>query len=290
MKNERFPASAKAIVLTVTAALLLIPGQHPQRSAALPEQTLLAEEPAPYDDTPVAESWQSDLAYHQCCTDSIQAVDFNRTGGPAVRSHLRYGDPLVADGTRAESHTGRIPSSHFAAGDEVYYGFSIYIKGDWEADSTEEIVFQWHTRPDACESMKYPSAFLSIQPGGEWRLRVNSDDDACSTYESMSRTGFDLAEVKPGQWHDFVFRFEWDYTDDGAIQVWHQTHKDPGWESVLSTTGPNTYNDEPGVDGYLKWGIYKPAWNLAPTDVDDRVIVHDNVAFGDSFRAVDPSV
>lgn len=58
---------------------------------------------------------------------------------------------------------------------------------------------------------------------------------------------------------------------------------------MLSATGPNTFNDDATTMGYLKWGIYKPAWNGGPTDVDARWIVHDNIAVGGSFGAVDPA-
>jgi hypothetical protein len=85
-----------------------------------------------------------------------------------------------------------------------------------------------------------------------------------------------------------VFAFKWDATDAGGIRVWHQTDLDPGWEEVLDVAGANTFADDE-ASGYLKWGLYKPAWNLAPTDVDARVIYHDNIAFGDGFDAVDPS-
>lgn len=234
-------------------------------------------------------SWDSELSFHQCCDDSLNEVSFARGGGTAFRSLLRYGDAPVTNGTRAEVHTGGWEASHFSSGDHVYYGFSIYIVGNWETDSQEEILFQWHTTPDECEDMKYPSAFLSVQPEGIWRLRVNSDDSPCTTPDSMTRSGFDLAEVQPGSWHDFVFEFIWDHTDEGAVNVWHQTDKDLGWEPVLTTTGANTFNDTPSSHGYLKWGIYKPAWNTGPTHVDERVVFHDNVSFGDSFDSVDPS-
>ncbi|HEY1175193.1 MAG TPA: polysaccharide lyase [Phytomonospora sp.] len=227
---------------------------------------------------------------NQCCPGvSLRVTDLARTGGHAVRSDLRYGDPMVKGGTRAESHTIKMPSTLFGSGMSAYYGFSVYIPSTWRADDREDILFQWHNWPDACESGKVPSAFLSVQPSGKWRLRVNSDAASCSTADSITKTSADLADVKLGEWNDFVFRFDWDHDADGRVQAWHQSSKRLGWRQVLDKQGANTFNDV-GPRGYLKWGVYKPAWNTAPTSVDRRVVVHDNIAVGSSFAAVDPSV
>ncbi|CAM3206619.1 polysaccharide lyase [Stackebrandtia soli] len=271
----------------VGVALLFIGGQTIHALAESPDGTVMR---ADYEDG-AKNSGYADIGLNECCTPrSLQVVDLARTGDHAIRSQLTYGDAPVNGGVRAESHTVAMDPSYFDSGDTAYYGFSVYIVSHWQTDSREDIVFQWHNWPDACEASKVPSAFLTIQPTGQWRLRVNSDGDACSTPESIDKTSFDLGAVKPGQWNDFVFKFDWDHGVDGGIETWHQTSKSPGWKSVLSATGPNTFNDDPTTHGYLKWGIYKPAWNTAPTDVDTRVLIHDNVAIGDSFASVDPSV
>jgi hypothetical protein len=229
--------------------------------------------------------------FNACCSHSIVVDDLSRTGKYAIRSHLKYGDPEPdVGGSRAESHSLKIKDSQFRSGDTAYYGFSIYLLSTWQRDSREDIVFQWKPWRDTCESDKAPSAFLTIQASGIWRLRVNSDSNPCSTSTSVQKVHFDLAEVKPGQWHDFVFRFKWSYGGDGMTEAWYQTNKVPGWSRVLSVTGPNTFNDDPGTMGYLKWGIYKPAWNDGPTNVDSRMVFHDNIAYGTSFGAVDPTV
>ncbi|GAA4928562.1 hypothetical protein HD597_004435 [Nonomuraea thailandensis] len=234
-------------------------------------------------------SGHAELGVNACCPHSIQVDDLPRTGKYAIRSHLKYGDAAVAGGTRAESHTMDIESSHFRTGKTVYYGFSIYLASSWQNDSREDILFQWKPWRDKCEADKAPSAFLSVQPSGKWRLRVNSDGNACSTPESVRKVSFDLAEVKPGQWHDFVFRFRWSHDSKGGIDGWHQTHKSPGWRKVVTATGPNTFNDDATTQGYLKWGVYKPAWNTGPTDVESRTVFHDNIAVGTTFGEVDPT-
>ncbi|MEO3883961.1 polysaccharide lyase [Nonomuraea sp. B5E05] len=234
-------------------------------------------------------SGQPALGFNECCKHSIQVDDLPRTGKYAIRSILKYGDAAVAGGTRAESHSMKVEDSHFRSGKTVYYGFSIYLASSWQSDSREDILFQWKPWRDTCEADKAPSAFLTVQPSGKWRLRVNSDGNACSTAASVKKVSFDLAEVRPGQWHDFVFKFTWSHGSQGAIDGWHQTHKSPGWRKVVTATGPNTFNDDATTQGYLKWGIYKPAWNSGPTDVTSRTVFHDNIAVGRSFAEVDPA-
>ncbi|MBB5132921.1 hypothetical protein HNP84_002642 [Thermocatellispora tengchongensis] len=234
-------------------------------------------------------SGQPKLGFNECCQTSIQVDDLPRTGRYAIRSHLKYGDKMVAGGTRAESHTLDIKDTHFRSGETVYYGFSIYLASTWQNDSREDIVFQWKPWRDKCETDKSPSAFLSVQPSGKWRLRVNSDGSPCSTADTVHKTSFDLAEVKPGQWHDFVFKFKWSHDSQGSIDGWYQTHKNPGWRKVVTATGPNTFNDDATTQGYLKWGIYKPAWNTGPTEVESRTVFHDNITVGTSFSEVNPA-
>ena len=244
---------------------------------------------ADYEDgTPSSETA---IGFNTCCPHSIGVTtSVPRTGRFALRSHLRYGDPAVeVGGTRAESHTMGMPETYFRSGDAAFYGFSVYVLSSWQNDSTEDIVFQWKAWPDACEAAKAPSAFLTTRPSGGWRLRINSDGIRCSTPGSVLKTSLDFAEVKPGQWHDFVFRFRWSHGSDGLVEVWHQTHKNPGWQ-YASRSGPNSFNDDDTTFGYLKWGIYKPAWSSGPTNVPSRTVFHDNVAVGTSFGEVDPSV
>lgn len=230
------------------------------------------------------------IELNTCCPHSIGVTtSVPRLGNYALRSHLAYGDAPSEGGVRAESHTLDLRHTHFRAGDDVYYGFSVYLLSTWQHDTTEDIVFQWKPWPDACEADKAPSAFLTTTPSGKWRLRVNSDGNRCSTPGSIVKTSVDFADIQPGQWHDFMFHFRWRHGSDGLVEIRHQTSRNPGWQTVTKP-GANTYNDDATTFGYLKWGIYKPAWNAGPTTVANRTIFHDNVAVGGSFAAVDPTV
>ena len=192
------------------------------------------------------------LEVNECCSHSLGISSLGRTGEHAVMSQLKYGDPQVEGGIRAESHTLRNTAGHFRSGTTAYYGFSIYIPSTWEKDSREEIVFQWKPWRDKCEAQKWPSAFLTVQPTGRFQLRVNSDGNRCSTSASLKKASYNLTEVQVGRWHDFVFHIKWSHGSDGALTGWHQTHKTPGWKKVVSATGANTFNDDATTKGYLK--------------------------------------
>lgn len=242
-------------------------------------------------ETGTKDSGYADLGFNECCPHSLQLDDLARRGTYALRADLRYGDPQVAGGTRAESHTLRMPATHYRAGDTRYYGVSIYIPSTWRTDTREDAVFQWHKLKDSCDDpVRGPSAFLAVMPNGTWRLRTNHDANACSTPTSVGKPAHDLGPATPGRWHDFVFHIKWSYTDTGTVQVWHKTDLTTTWTKVLNATGANTYNDQSTSVGYLKWGIYKPAWNTTPTAVTQRLVWHDNIAVGDTFTDVDPSV
>ncbi|MFF8881286.1 polysaccharide lyase [Streptomyces flaveolus] len=240
-----------------------------------------------------------------CCTHSL-TVDSTlfRTGGHSVRSDLKYGDPGVAGGPRAESDTLNIAATHFEPGQTSWYGFSVYIPSTWQYDTSEDIIFQWHRTKSSCDDPnRSPAMFLETFPvastaTAKLRLRVNSDPVLCDYQDNASahltKTSYDLASLTTGAWHDFVFQVNWQYTSTGFIKAWHQTSKGPGWTQVLDADPvANTYNDAPSTFGYLKWGIYKPSWREGASAVTERVVWHDNVAVApdstNGFQDVDPT-
>lgn len=240
------------------------------------------------------DSGYADIGQNECCTYSVQTAGFGRDSDTAVHHELRQGDPQEeTHGARSESHSFDMESARFGVGDSYYYAFSVYIPSTWEYDGqAEDILFQWHTTPvgEPCEPRKSPAAFLEVHPanGGEWRLRVNSDENECTTADTIDKTHLGLGGVATGQWTDFVFKYDWAYDETGHIDVWTQTSKNPGWDH-FEHDGPNTFNDPADV-GYLKWGIYKPAWNNGGTsDVDKRAVFHDNIAMGTTCASVIPS-
>jgi hypothetical protein len=234
------------------------------------------------------------IGHNECCTYSVQTAAFGRDSAISVQHELRQGDAPVAGGMRAESDALRVNSARFGEGDTRFYAFSVYLPSTWEYDGkAEDIVFQWHNTPNTavepCETTKTPSAFLAVHPnnGGEWRLRLNSDPNACTTADSIAKTHLGLGPIATGQWTDFVFEFDWASDATGRVDVWQRTGGNSEW-THSSKDGGNTYNDAHD-SGYIKWGIYKPGWNNgAVTDVTKRAVFHDNIAIGTTCASVMP--
>ncbi|MGW0785652.1 polysaccharide lyase [Streptomyces sp. NPDC002913] len=240
-----------------------------------------------------------------CCTYSLTVDNtLARTGSNSVRSDLKYGDPEVAGGPRAESNAESITATRFQSGQTYWYGFSVYIPSTWEADTAEDIVYQWHRTKSSCDDPnRSPAMFLEVLPAtsavaSRLRLRINSDPVLCDYRDNasanLSKTSYDLATLTTGVWHDFVFQVNWQYTQTGFVRTWHRTSRATGWTQVLDAEDvANTYNDASSTYGYLKWGIYKPAWRNGATDVTERVVWHDNVAVAadsdSGFDDVDPT-
>lgn len=221
-----------------------------------------------------------------------QPAGSGRVGSLGVRSELRYGDTEAYGGPRAETAVVGASASRYAAGESFYYGFSLYIPSGWVDDGgVEDILFQWHDIPDAGEAPKSPNLFLGIKRT-EFVLRITSDAGEISTADSVLKEqallvgGLDYTQ---STWHDFVFHVVWSYqgASDGLIEAWHRTSDEIGYRKVLEKLGPNMHNDD--LDGYVKWGIYKPAWRTGPTAPSARIVMHDEIRVGASFGAVEPA-
>lgn len=225
-------------------------------------------------------------------TWSLTTIPSARFGTTAGRSELRYGDEEAYGGPRAELAVVGNSNSRYEAGSEAYYGFSVRLMPNWVNDGAiEDIMFQWHSAPDTSlgEQSHSPNVYLGIKRD-EWILRITSDSNAVSTNDSVLKEQVVLvADLDYSQtpWHDFVFHIRWANTGTtGLIEVWHKLADEPGYTKVLTKTGPNMHNDL--TDGFVKWGIYKPAWRSAATAASKRIVDHDEVRVGPSFGFVEP--
>ena len=219
-----------------------------------------------------------------------QPAGSGRIGALGVRSELRYGDPQAYGGPRAETAVVGESASRYSPGDSFYYGFSVFVPAGWIDDGgVEDIMFQWHNIPDTNEAAKSPNLFLAIKRT-EFVLRITSDATPISTPATELKEQALLVpdlHYDQGTWHDFVFHVVWSYQGaDGLIEAWHKRADQTGYNKVLEKTGPNMHNDT--LRGYVKWGIYKPAWRDGPTAPPVRVDMHDEIRVGESFGAVEP--
>jgi hypothetical protein len=236
----------------------------------------------------------------ECCDYSHSAAtNAKRTGTYSLKSYLKYGDPEIDEGPRAETDTIACPPTRFNHGDSVYYGFSIYLLSGLENDGdNDDILFQWKAISDVdevrgdCDQVHGAHMFLTIR-GNQFQLRINSDDIRCSTPDTLFADREILGNLTRGRWNDFVVSVNWDYRDladggNGRVRVWLKSNTQSNYVLVLDRPGPNMRRDT--IDGFLKWGIYKPSWKSGPTLVSERQFWHDNVRVGSTFNQVDPSV
>jgi hypothetical protein len=143
--------------------------------------------------------------------------------------------------------------------------------------------------PRTGEAPKSPNVYLAIKRT-ELVLRITSDATSISTPDTeLKEQALLVGDLDYGQgtWHDFVFHVVWSYEgQDGLIEAWHKRADHTGYRKVLEKLGPNMHNDV--LEGYVKWGIYKPAWRTGPTAPTVRIDMHDEIRVGQSFGAVEP--
>lgn len=216
--------------------------------------------------------------FHASGNEPTVTAERARSGSHAQRASLdRHNDPVSY---RTES----VPDGQtFEVGDEVWYGFSIYLPDDYVADPVWEIPAQWHGRPDFDLGEDWRNPPLALHSAnGEWTVS-NIWDSKANTFESGERVydgseSFDIGPYETGRWTDWVFHLVWSYADDGVLQIW----KDG--ELVVDRPGPNTFNDQEGP--YMKWGIYKGWSNPDNVGViDTRLLFHDELRMGDGSAA-----
>lgn len=196
-----------------------------------------------------------------------------RAGKYAVRFQLKRLDRIVSKSKRAELQM----SGAGYAGQEFWYGLSVFIPNDWEEDSADEVVVQWNANHDKelGESPKR-SPPLAIRIRKDYWFVTNRWDARAVTPPGNTAPGAILwrGPYARGAWTDWVVHARWSYKPDGLLEIWKNGEK------IVRKDGPNTYNDRYGLR--FKIGIYKPKWNdpAARSDVLVRTVYHDEIRVG----------
>ena len=171
-------------------------------------------------------------------------------------------------------------------GDEVFYGVTFYIPSTWSFEEDyDDILVQWKGfggGPFMFITQKHEGLFLRTNANTDPDYNPENGDDG------MVKSQYVITEkLERGRWHDFRLQVIWDWEliGFGFVAVDYKTRLGDGYDRVVSEIGPNMYNR----DGYLKWGIYKPAWQEGlDYNVTMRKVWHDNVRIGSSWDQVDP--
>lgn len=160
------------------------------------------------------------------------------------------------------------------AGNEYWYGFSVYLPSDYVADPIWEIVAQWHSAPDNSKEADQglnPPISLHTEDG-IWMVSTIWDSKPVSLrgkYDGGRE--YELGAYDKGRWTDWVFHVKWSPNQSGLLQVW----KDG--DLIIDKAGPIGYNDQ--TDPFMKVGMYK-GWASRkdpPGNVSTRTIYHDEI-------------
>ena len=201
----------------------------------------------------------------------------SRLGTGALRTSLHRNDPEVSTSRRTELVRDGIGG----VGTERWYGWSVFLPNDYQVDPNSfEILGQFHSQPDfhLGEQWRSPPGSFDISGSNHWEYQLNWDpkpltigNDPTAGDPPGGKQKFDMGEISPGVWTDFIVQAKWSYENDGILNIWRDGVQ------VVSHLGPNTYNDQ--AAHFFKLGIYKPDWHWAPhkSVVDHRVVYFDEL-------------
>lgn len=191
---------------------------------------------------------------------SFQIIsDPQKSSNKVGKFELRYSDPIVKSGKRAE----------VGFRDELregWYSYSVYFPtSGFSRDSNPEAITQWHQEgggspPNAVQVENDRIYFRSIN-------RSDTKDNSNKVY-----TNYSLGNVERGKWVEFVFHIVHSPNSDGLIEIWKNKTK------LHTIKGPNMRRSYPLPT--LKLGIYKWTWKTKRTDTDKRIVYFDNVKVG----------
>ncbi|MEI9809123.1 MAG: polysaccharide lyase [Bacteroidota bacterium] len=196
--------------------------------------------------------------YQHCCDYSVQqTTERVKAGSTAMRIEIRKTDGMVSGSIRSEITQGNDPLNQ-----DIWYGFSIYLK-DWEDDNAPESIFQWH--PDNPFGTGTMSLWTS---GGRFTYVTSNNNNSTSATNEYTEIG----PVISNQWIDFVIHIRWATDSTGLLQVWKNG------EQVIDRANVKTA----AISSYFKLGINKFGWLTQESTVTQRVMYYDEVRIGNA--------
>jgi hypothetical protein len=169
----------------------------------------------------------------------------------------------VANGTpRAEVSFNRF--LHFMRGRAYTIRWQTLIPEDYRFDAQQpEVIAQIHQGPAA----GYPPFALFIAGNGQYEVHNRTNDRRDDVTRLFGAPLDDRGHVV-----DWLLRYIPDDAGQHAL-----TELSENGRVVFRLTGvPNAYRNDDGA--YLKLGLYKAAWQHAPSDVDRRSLYYGRVS------------
>lgn len=200
--------------------------------------------------------WKNWGATQLCCAHSAQIVtEPVRAGRYAIAFIVNRDDPNVRKSKRAE-----LRLSGTTMGEHYWYGFSVFVPGDWTPSPAPVTAVQWHAVPDVLigELGQSPALRLLVRDD-QWMIANRWDPARVSrSLWGFSRQGAAAilwsAPLDRGRWTDWIFHVRWSFDASGIVEIW----KDG--TLVAKRAGANTFND--WIAPYFKIGVYVPSWGV----------------------------
>jgi len=186
----------------------------------------------------------------------------SRSGQFSVNHRIQKSDDYVSAGAwRAESNSIDLRKSRYDQGDYTRYQFSIYLPTSWKIDNKNSIdaIWQWKrfsSRPDMFVLIRGADIELRLLSGGRRTV---------------------LKNYRLGEWIDLQFDVSHSAGGDGSVAMYYKYANQSDYILADYYEGATMLNDGPIDSTYLKWGLYKPDFDLSSYPTTERSIYHDDI-------------
>lgn len=202
-------------------------------------------------------------AFRPPANDSIKvSSSISRSGNYSINHKIKKNNNYISAGAwRAESNTISLRKSRYDQGDKVRYQFSIFLPPSWKVDDKDSIdaIWQWKrfsSRPDM---------FVLIR-GGDIELRA-----------LRSSRSTVLKNYRVGEWIDLQFDVVHSARSNGSVKMYYKYADESKYKLTNEYKGATMLRDGPIDSTYLKWGLYKPDYDLSSYPNGERSIFHDDI-------------
>jgi hypothetical protein len=208
------------------------------------------------------------------------------TDAPTRNGKTAFKHWINTRGERSELKMGRAE-----IGGEYWYGWSLFLPGDFDPRESISIVMQLATFPTP-RNGKFPlganGSYMAIEPDGRLSFKLQHKGEGGKDSEGTDFTVVDDITPLKDRWLDFIMHAKWTGQNDGFLKLWVRTKDDNAAMQKLDWKGRTFWDDEDTGPSF-KMGLYtgEPGWK-GPSE---RTLFTDDYRLGDarsSFAEVDP--